>query len=218
MKKNPFNKKSLALQHQCKRVDLDDVDHVDGANNTAGIGQYIYYCKESDIDVLPTVVQPDPTQSGSLEDLVTITDNIVMKPGKKFNKIYVTLETGKLDSESQGEIDGVSYLNKLEFLVPGSEDKTLGLQAYAKNASLIFIVPELDGKKRMLGYRAYPAKMISAPGTTGQKAADRKAVTFTFQSAGPIPSPIFKGQIKVSGVGSGYDYDSDGNQEIMYAD
>jgi len=196
-------------------MDLTDIDHVDGDDNTAGIGMTIKVAKLADIQTLAKPDVDDSTAEGSLEQLVTISGNHVMKAGKSFRDIYVTLETGKLDHESQGEIDGMSFLNKLEFLIPGSKEKSLGFAQWAKNSSLIFLIPEQDGKIRQLGHRLYPAKMISAPGSTGQKSADRKATTFTFQSARKGPAPIFKGSVLLSSPGSTVDQNNDGKQDLF---
>lgn len=198
-------------------IDITDIEHVDGDDNTAGIGMYIMFAKLSDIATLPKPDVDDSTGTGSLESLVTISGNIIMKTGKVFKKIYVTLETGKLDHESQGEIDGMSFLNKVEFLVPGSKALALGLAQWAKNSSLILLIQEQDGTARMLGHSLYPAKMISAPGTTGQKTADRKATTFTFQSARKGPAPIFKGDVILSSPGSTVDLNNDGKQDLFAA-
>lgn len=218
--KKPFleYKDMIQLSQRCNRVDMADLDWADGNDNTAGIGQNIYVAKFSDIETLPDPILNDSTGSGSFADLVTISSNIVMKAAKSFWKIYVTLEKGSLNHESQGEMDGMSFLNKLKFFHPGSKAEVLGFAQWCKNSSLIFIVPELDGAKRILGHNLYPAKMISAPGGTGEKTADLKGTTFEFQSARKGPAPIFTGRVQVSGVGSGADADSDGFQEIFFAD
>jgi len=197
-------------------IDITDIDYVDGDDNTAGIGLYIMFAKLSDIATLPTPIVDDSTKNGSFANLVTIAGNIVMKTGKVFRKIYVTLETGKLDHESQGDIDGHSFLNKVEFLIPGSKAEALGFAQWAKNSSLIMLVQEQDSTVRMLGHALYPAKMISAPGTTGQKSADRKSTTFTFQSARKGPAPIFTGSVLLSSPGSTVDLNNDGKQDLFF--
>ncbi|MDJ1500468.1 hypothetical protein [Xanthocytophaga agilis] len=183
--------------------DLTDLLHVDGDDNTSGVGQYIYVAKEKEILVLPLPDQDDSSAAtGSLADLVTITRDIEMLPGKDFKRIYVTLETGELKHDAQGELDGMSFLNQLDFFMPGSRAEVLGFAQWAKNSSLIFLIPELDGQIRMLGHRAYPAKMIPASGTTGKASADRKGSNFSFKSVRKGPAPIFAGRVK-TGSGSG---------------
>ena len=199
-------------------IDIVDLDWEDGSDNTAGIGQYVYFAKKIDILTLPKPVLDDSTGDGNFEDLVTITDNIVMKPGKAFRKIYVTLEKGALSHDIQGETDGKSNMNRLKFFMPGSEAKVLGFLQWAKNSSLIFLIPEIDGQVRMLGHENYPAKLDTAPGGTGEKSADLKGTEFNFMSARKGPAPIFQGKVNVSSVGSGEDADSDGEQDIIFID
>ncbi len=200
-------------------IDLIDLNWEDGSDNTAGIGQNIYVAKKVDIETLPTPQVDNSIGDGSLAQLVTISDNIVMKPGKGMIKVYCTLEKGSLQHESQGEMDGMSFMNKLKIFMPGSKAEVLGFIQWAKNSSLIILVPEIDGQVRMLGHENYPAKMINAPGGTGEKTADLKGTEINFQSARKGPAPIFTGQVEVSGVGSGIDAEpQDGFQDIVFID
>jgi hypothetical protein len=182
-------------------IDLSDISHTAGADNTAGIQQKILFARLEDIDILPLPDKDDSSGSGSLSDLVTISQSIRMQPYKKFYELYVTLEAAKLDSNSQGDLDGMSFKNVLEFFHPGSKADILGLAQWAKNSDLIFLVPESDGVVRLIGHRGYPAKMTKAQLTTGQKTSDRKGNTFTFESARKGPAPIFRGKIDLMGSG-----------------
>jgi hypothetical protein len=178
-----------------------NIEWEDGSDNTSGIQTKLLVAKMSDILTFPKPVLDDSTGDGEFENLVTITGNFVMKPYKKFIELYVTLETGELKHESQGELDGISFLNQLEFLIPGSKKQVLGFTQWAKNSSLCFIVTEADGQQRVLGHPGYPAKMVSAPGTTGKAPADRKSSTFTFKSSRKGPAPVFEGKIDLTGSG-----------------
>lgn len=184
-------------------MEIQDIDHVDGENNTGGLQIELKYAKLSDIQTLPVPVKTDPTGTGTFDQLATISADVIFKPGKTYKTITVTLETGKIDSELQGEVDGKSFMNKLSFTIPGSKAKTLGFASFAKNSSFIFWPTEVDGNIRQLGTEGYPAKMESAPITTGAKTADFKAGVFTFISAGNAPSPIFTGRFKHDDDGSG---------------
>lgn len=177
-------------------MDTQDLTHVSGSDNTPGIQQTIYYAPLEDIETLPLPdVDDSASKTGTFEDLVTITKNIVMKPGKQLRSIYVTLEEGELKHESQGEMDSMSFKNVLEFAHPGSKPAQLGFAQWVKNNNIVFLVPEVDGQVRLLGHRAYPAKMTGAPGTTDKKAAGAKKTTFTFQSSRKGPAPIFAGKV-----------------------
>jgi len=179
-------------------VDTQDLTHKSGSDNTPGIQQTVFYAPIEDIETLPKPdVDDSASDTGTFADLVTITKDIVMKPGKKFKSIYVTLEDGELKHEGQGETDSMSYKNSLEFAHPGTKPEQLGFAQWCKNSNLVFLVPEVDGQVRVLGTRAYPAKLTSAPGSTGKKSTDGRKTTFNFHSSRKGPAPIFKGKVLV---------------------
>lgn len=183
-------------------MDTQDLTHLSGSDNTPGIQQNIFYTTLENILTLPLPdVDDSASATGTFEDLVTITKDIVVK--KPLSSIYVTLEEGELKHESQGEMDSMSFKNVLEFAHPGSKGTQLGFAQWVKNNNIVFLVPEVDGQVRLLGHRAYPAKMTGAPGTTDKKAAGAKKTTFTFQSSRKGPAPIFKGKVMVQGVNGG---------------
>lgn len=180
-------------------MDTQDLTHLAGSDNTPGIQQTIYYAPLEDIASLPVPDKDDSASAtGTFADLVTITSDIVMKAGKQFHSMYVTLEDGDLKHEGQGEMDSMSFKNSLEFAHPGSKPEILGFAQWVKNNNIVFLVPEVDGQVRLLGSRAYPAKLQSAPGGTGKKSADGKKTTFTFHSSRKGPAPIFKGKVAIT--------------------
>lgn len=198
-------------------MNLQNIDFAQGSDNTAGIGQFIWYASIEDIETLPQPVVDNSIADGDLASLVTIGSNIIMKSGKVFRRIYVTIETGGITATGQGEFDGKSFINALEFTHPGNEATVMGFQQWSKNASLVFLVQEQDGNIRILGHRAYPAKAVDVSGTTGVKTADLKANMFKFQSVRKGPAPIFTGKVVLSPVGSTYDKNSDGFQDLFAA-
>ena len=189
-------------------MDTQDLTHTAGSDNTPGIQQQVFYAPLEDIATLPAPDKDDSASTtGTFADLVTITADIIMKPGKQFRSIYVTLEEGDLKHEGQGETDSMSYKNSLEFAHPGSKPEALGFAQWVKNNNIVFLVPEVDGQVRLLGSRAYPAKLSSAPGGTGKKSTDGKKTTFTFHSSRKGPAPIFKGKVELfasGGASSGF--------------
>jgi hypothetical protein len=183
-------------------VDTQDLVHKSGSDNTPGIQQQVFYTTLENIVSLPKPdVDDSASDTGSFAELVTITADIVVK--KPFSSIYVTLEDGELKHSGQGETDSMSFKNELEFAHPGTKPEQLGFAQWCKNSNLIFLVPEVDGQVRVLGTKAYPAKLASAPGSTGKKSTDGRKTTFTFHSSRKGPAPIFKGKIMVQGANGG---------------
>lgn len=200
-------------------MNLEDIDHEDGSDNTAGIGQDIWVAKLADIATLPTPQLDDSAGTGNFSQLVTISDNIVMKSGKVFNKIRVTLETSALNGDIQGNMDGKSFKNAISGQIPGNKAKALGFLQWAKNSSLIAIIEELDGQVRILGHRAYPAKLTAGSANTGAKTTDDRAVKFTLESVRKGPAPVFTGKVVLTGgaVGSGsFDANNNTYQDIEF--
>ena len=177
-------------------LDFEDIDGTSGQDNSAGIQQPVYYIDHRDVETHPTF--PKIKDAETLAELVTVSTDLVLKSGKSAKRILVTLEAGALTSESQGEIDGMSFKNAIKFLVAGNTAQGDGFARYAKNGNFYLLTFELDGTARLLGNPGYPAKMISAPGTTGEKSADRKNRTFTFQSVWSGPAPIFTGKVMIA--------------------
>ena len=174
----------------------------DDKDNTPGIVE-LYYAKISDIETLPLPTQNDPTQEVDYETLVTIDAPIVMKPWKQFKQMYLTDYTGKIESEIQGELDGKSFMNKLEFFHPGNSAQILGFTRAAKNGNFVFIGIDADGKKRLFGTRLRPAKLETAPITTGAAGTDRKGGTFVFSYTENYPACYFTGNVDLTGTGYG---------------
>jgi hypothetical protein len=179
-------------------LDFDDITGTAGQDNTAGIQQNIYFINHSDVETHP--VFPKIEDGTTLASLATVTTDVVLKLLKKAFQVYCTLEKGAGTSDSQGEMDGMSFKNALKFVIPGNKANADGFARYAKNGSFYILYFELDGSARILGTPGYPAKMVSAPGTTGEKTSDFKARTFTFQSVWSGPAPIFTGKVLVGAV------------------
>lgn len=192
-------------------LDFEDLDGTSGTDNSAGIQQPVYYIDHRDVAQHPTF--PKIEDATTLSELVTVSTNIVLKHGKLARRILVTQEAGALTSDSQGEIDGMSFKNALKFLLAGNTPQGDGFARYAKNGNFYLLTFELDGTARLLGNPGYPAKMVSAPGTTGEKSADRKNRTFTFQSVWSGPAPVFTGKVMVAGA---LPADPATEQELVY--
>jgi hypothetical protein len=192
-------------------LDFEDIDGSSGSDNTAGIQQPVYYVRHEDVEKHPTF--PKIEDGTDLASLATVATDLKLKAGKKMNRINVTLEAGAATSDSQGEIDGMSFKNGLKMLVAGNKANADGFVRYAKNGNFYFIYFELDGAARILGHPGYPAKLASAPGTTGEKTSDRKSRTLTFQSVWSGPAPIFEGKVMIAGANAG---EPGTEQELVY--
>ena len=160
-------------------ANLANLLHDSGADNIPGISA-IYYADHGDVLTWPTPTSGDPTAAVDFDTLVTIPGDIIMDVGKEFKKIYLTRETGEHRFEQQGEYDGKSFKQVLEFLHPGSKAAVDGFASWAGNANAVFILIDKEGNKFLFGSQYEPAKSQSLTGTGGMAPEDRKGSTFIF--------------------------------------
>lgn len=171
--------------------DFNDLLWPDGTDNIGGTEVNHYYAPINDILTFPSL----PAVPATLAEEVTISDPFVFKTGKKFLKVYSTLDTGKIDDKSVGEFDGKSFEHIFEFLFPGSRAEALALIRKMNNTNMVFIASEANGQKRIIGSLGFPAKMSLSDVTTGSKTADRKGTSIKVESRGVTPAPIYTGVI-----------------------
>ena len=112
--------------------------------NMGGVAQMAYFARVEDILTFASAA------NAALNPYV-LTMPHIMKPGKKFNRVYSTQDTGEVDFGSNGETDGKSFKPTYKFFYPGITDDTLHFINDVKNDKLLFIVELPDGKMLQLG-------------------------------------------------------------------
>jgi hypothetical protein len=181
-----------------------DVTHPDGTDNTPGLYQKAFLIPRSYVETLPAPVQPDIQHSSafSYEDLVTVTDDIVLKTDKTAIEMYCTLEEGELKSMMQGSIDGKTFALELDLFFPGSKKQIMGLVSWLKNNHFYAVVQDADENKYLVGHEVAPLIFEKYEWTTGKKGDDRKGATITFKCPkAKRPILYFEGDINQSGSG-----------------
>ncbi len=164
-----------------------------GRLNPGGIAGYIYYAFEEDILSYPAALTPDTETAVSFDAVgsVPIADPFVMKTGKCFYQLYCTLETGEVKFSMVGVRDSMSFENTVEISFPGNEAEMIGFLALAANRRIAVVVPEQNGKLRVIGHPKFPAQIATAEGTSGKAVADGRATVITIKAAAGTPAPIY---------------------------
>jgi hypothetical protein len=182
---------------------LTDLKWTQGQQNLGCIVGDIYYCPVEDILTFPVL-----TAAGSLETAAA--SNFVCKTGKEFISIYHTPETGKIDDNVIGEIDGKGFENFLDFFFPGSKLAVRDFTRFALNTPCVVIAKNTNGQYEIIGVvnldettttltGDIPAYLQTANGTTGAARADRRGRAFQFRQPGcPHPPIIYKGTIPLT--------------------
>jgi hypothetical protein len=160
-------------------MDLTDItkDLFQG-ENMGGIGMKIFFGLYSDVASWPT----KPTNATTLEALGKLTGDITMKPGKRMFEMYVTDDTGEFKIETVGELDGKSFVMHLSLFNPGLKPKLLGLLNSVKNDNLVFIVPDNNNQKFLMGDAVRAAIFTGSPdgAGTGKETAGRRGISMEF--------------------------------------
>lgn len=161
--------------------------------NTGGTGNLMYYAFLADILSWPAALPADFDSATAFGDLITvpIDDPFVMNTGKQFFSVYCTLEEGELKYTQIGPRDCAAFENSYTNSYPGNDEDYLGFMAYLANHEVVVIVPEQNGKLRIIGLPLYPAFVEKQDGTSGKKVADGRSNTVTFFSRGSVPPPIY---------------------------
>lgn len=183
---------------------LADLKQTPGTRNMGGLLSKAYYVPQDDLDLtIPLIL----TATGGL----AFAGPIVLKAGKKFIEIYSTPEKNSLLDNSVGEVDGMSKELIYEFVFPGSRQEVDEFEAYALNTPGIIIIPDTNGKNRVLGLCALDADstaisadisahLMQANGTSGGARADLRGKTFQFKSSAPHAPLYYTGAIDLTGV------------------
>ncbi len=159
-------------------IDIEDIAWGDGCANEGGLKVKAWYALYADVDDIPAPLAIDYASSA------TVASDITMKAGKYFRPIYSDLEASSFAGESQGETSMLSSANRYTFKQFGTRAQLVGMINALRNKSLIIIVEDLAGNKRIIGSMALPAKMESFGEIGGAKASDEKSVAFTIYAPG----------------------------------
>lgn len=146
-----------------------------------GLKVKAYYAFTNDISFFPQPIAPT-----TFEQAATVTADFVMKPGKYFRRLTGDLEMPMLSGESAGGVNNLSAANKYKFAQAGTSAQLVGLVNAIKNRSIVLIVEDLAGNKRIIGSEGLPAKLESFSENTGAKVADAKVLEFTVYAPGDL--------------------------------
>lgn len=166
-----------------------------GGDNMGGFTSKAYLGIASEITTWPTLASNPTTDS----QLVTLTGTYACAEGKSFYEIYVTPRTFGGESDSQGEIDGKSFLQKGEFFYPGTKVEALALARKLNNNRGIMIgVDPNTGNRIQFGSEEFPL-FFTPKVMFGKTATDRRGITIEFETDHTHAALIYNGAIPLSG-------------------
>ncbi len=169
-----------------------------GGDNVGGLlGGVIYVTKKSNID---TAALPELAAGG-----LDITGNIALVANSKFFKLGYTVETGKGDYNTIGELQGKKKENMLEFFQP-EDDATIAVnEREMLNTEYVVIYFNSNGSMRVMGLQnrdvattklfVVGAHVQDAAGSTGTEVDGRQGTTYQLREVSAHRPLFYTGTI-----------------------
>ena len=167
----------------CTDVDLyDSVLHCAGAKILPGVREKAYYIKKSNIVTWPTL--PAIAGTATFANLASYTGNFTL----------ASAQTSNVQCTSQGEAPSKSFNNVASLVVPGTEEEVSALARLLNNDDVVVLVPQRNGKYRVIGNTAYHTN-VAVTQTTGAASTDAATTTLEVSVTDECPAPFYPGNI-----------------------
>lgn len=156
---------------------------VEGTPELPGVYHRIYFIAKRDIVGWPTL------NGGSY------TGNFTLKADTKWGYIDLLAAKSKATAETQGEYPSQTYLNKGEFFHPTVCEASTNAAASLPNIDGVYLVPDMNGKHRVLGGNKWETKTTVAQ-DMGQGSTGVVGTTIAVEAPDVAPMPFYSGTIE----------------------
>ena len=167
----------------------EDVQFCQGSASLPGVRPYMYMVRRVNILSFPKV-QGDAAEK--LEDVAVIKENFVLAEGVKFVKIDLVEGESEPTCENQGNEGAKSFLNKVAFVLPGTQKKVTGLISKLNNDDVVFLYPQRDGAIRVIGNEMFRVQ-VELGQNAGKSVTDSSQSTITASVSDINPAPFYEG-------------------------
>lgn len=167
----------------------EDVQFCQGSASLPGVRPHMYMVRRINILSFPKVQGDEATK---LEDVAVIKGNFVLAEGVKFVKIDLVEGESEPTCENQGNEGAKSFLNKVAFVLPGTQKKVTGLIAKLNNDDVIFLYPQRDGAIRVIGNEMFRVQ-VELGQNAGKAVTDSSQSTITASVSDINPAPFYEG-------------------------
>lgn len=167
----------------------EDVPYCQGSASLPGVRPHMYMVRRTNILSFPKVQGNDATK---LEDVAVIKSNFVLDEGVKFVKIDLVEGESEPTCENQGNEGAKSFLNKVAFVLPGTQKKVTGLISKLNNDDVVFLYPQRDGAIRLIGNEMFRVQLELGQ-NAGKAVTDSSQSTITASVSDINPAPFYEG-------------------------
>ena len=167
----------------------EDVPYCQGSASLPGVRPHMYMVRRTNILSFPKAQGNDATK---LEDVAVIKSNFVLDEGVKFVKIDLVEGESEPTCENQGNEGAKSFLNKVAFVLPGTQKKVTGLISKLNNDDVVFLYPQRDGAIRLIGNEMFRVQLELGQ-NAGKPVTDSSQSTITASVSDINPAPFYEG-------------------------
>ncbi|MGN1307094.1 MAG: hypothetical protein ACI4V3_05445 [Faecousia sp.] len=164
-----------------------------GTTILPGIRTTAYVIPKKDIVKWPTL--PEIAGATDMAELATYKGDFVLESDKKWLKIDLVDNKGKIECESQGDKPARTFLNKITLSHPESDAAAAGFARQANSDDLVYLIQRRNGKFRVLGNEMFDTdtkpKQDSGEGMTGDQ-----GTTLEISVTDMCPAPYYVGKIE----------------------
>lgn len=155
---------------------LENIETCDNEEFQAGLSPKMQFIPERNVQ---TMTMPVITAASKMEDVVTITADLVPVAGKGFVEIDLQVDLNSFEDALTGSRGNKKDITTLNCFIPGAKAKVLGFKKLHKNTRAIFSVKDLNGNRWLIGTKDAPAYFDNFVVNSGQGPEDNNGGTVT---------------------------------------
>ncbi|MDR1370816.1 MAG: hypothetical protein LBJ72_11935 [Dysgonamonadaceae bacterium] len=150
-----------------------------GEENMSGFKNRLLFIPECSVKTVPELAPKSEVTTD--DDLIFAKGSFVFIDNSlKPTVIYATPRTAKYGAEGQGEADGKSFKQNVEYFFPGSPKQVHIHNRKIANTPGYYVMEDFDGNQYLIGQPGLPA--ITTPKFDGgQNMTDRRGTTYTIE-------------------------------------
>lgn len=178
----------------------DDVNFCAGQKSMPGVRSYIYGISKRDVISYPTL---DRDKVKEMAKVAVYEGDFVLAADKYWHRLAIVPNDGEMKSENQGSYGSKTFKNTVTVNLPGTEEEATGYIAEANNDEMLYLVPQRNGKYRLVGSEAFTPELKLSQ-NSGKSTTDANQTTLEIAADDEYPTPFYPGKILTSeGVISG---------------
>ena len=171
-----------------------DIDFCQGKKSLPGIRNHVFGISKRDIVTWPKI---DRSTKVSLAEVPVYKGDFVLAADKQWHRLALIPNQGQLQVESQGTYGSKTFKVTATMNMPGTEEEASGYIAEANNDEMVYLVPQRNGKYRVVGSEAFTPELTLAQ-DSGQAATDTNQTTITAEATDEYPAPFYVGTIETA--------------------